>query len=95
MATEQEQKEALKKIHAHQDTIKSLTKEMVEIAEAAGVYFSFPAASYGMGGSYTPKSVFLEENKDDLDEEEIKSIMEQEEPDYDDGWGWRASSQSC
>ena len=27
--------------------------------------------------SYTPKSVFLEENKDDLDEEEIKSIMEQ------------------
>lgn len=93
MATEQEQKEALKTIETHMETVLSLTRECEKIADEVGIYFSFPKIAYGMGGDYYSKAFCIKEY--DMTDPEIQYMMKKEKPDYDDFWGWRASSQSC
>lgn len=96
MVTEQQQKEANKLISEKIETIANIMKECAIIAEANEVYFSFnPLDIWGMGGSYCPKSVYIDEHVDDLDSEQIQRILDTKEPSYNDYWGWRSSSMGC
>jgi len=98
MATEQEQKEASAKIAEKLEEIRRLTKECESIADTVGVSFNWPEPAYGMGGYYISKENYIRDylDPDDPDyAEDVKLIMEAKKADYDSGWGWKASSQSC
>lgn len=94
--TPEQQKEALARIEAKLSQINKLYEECGDIADEFQVDFYVDGPSYGMGGSYTPRSVKALIENGYLDEDEVAEMDEDEINDYlDEHSGWNASSQSC
>ena len=63
---------------------RTLIAECESIADQSGVDFAWDGPGYGMGGSYTPRT--LKDTVTDPDDQDSWSASNE---------GWQASSQSC
>jgi hypothetical protein len=84
--TEQEIKEANAKISELLKQVDVKFEEIAKIAEEFGLFVYWDGPSYGMGGSYTPKSEAYEYKPEYAEDDWEPS---------DEDYGWRSSSSSC
>lgn len=77
--------EASKEIARKLAEARKLITECEQIADDAGVDFSWGGPSYGMGGYYNPKPKPEDTTEEDDDNSWCSS----------DSYGWKSSSESC